>query len=66
MTPLRRYNFSVFTSSIGLSITPTQLLFTNTLVLFPRYSGLHSIKILIGVLPLNQLIIGKDELPLLI
>ena len=37
--PFLLYNLSKFTSSIGVSITPTQLPFTNTLELLDKYSA---------------------------
>ena len=56
--PFLLYNFNIFTSCIGESITPIHLLFTNTFELCAKYSGEHSKTIFNGVLDLNHLIIG--------
>ena len=66
MIPLRLNNFIVFTISIGLSITPTQLPFTNILVISVKMLGTHSVNNFNGVFALNHLIKGYAEKPFVI
>ena len=56
--PFRLYNFRSCTNSIGVSITPIQLPFTNIFVLVPNSSVEHSNNIRIEVLILSHFIIG--------
>ena len=64
--PFLRYIFNALVISIGLSNTPIQLPLIKTLVLFAKYSGLHSKTNLRGVLILNHFINGTDDVPLVI
>ena len=66
ITPFLLNNLMLFTVCIGLSNTPTQLPFTNTLVAFARALEEHSVNNLSDVLALIHLIIGYDENPFVI
>ena len=58
MTPLRLYNLTKFTVSIGVSMTPIQIPFTNIFELRPSCSAEHSNKIRIGVFNRSHFIMG--------
>ena len=64
--PLRLYILIKLISSIGLSIIPIQLPFTNIFELLPNWSEEHSNKLRIGVFTLSHLIKLRPDDPLVI